>query len=430
MAQVTESLTAYPEGSNRVGPGLATQWQRNEDGTKWTFSIVSGRVFNDGSPVDATAICANFDYWNELNEKRGKSDDNRTVCTAKDDQVEVVYKSPRLSMADYLAFPSWGIQAPSSLKEGMAPIGSGPYAIQSYSDHEIRLIPVKAMARNAGLIFRAVASEPKGALLDGFTNGSFDIAPSDKIKIVDRSRLRFAGGNGSVTYLEINARTGSPLGELAVRRGLAQAIDRNELPRGIGQEPTLLLAPETQLTSSHGPMPPFDPGAASAVFQNRGLNLVFGVYANDSDGMEIARVLARQFDSVGVGVTIKELGNDGVDKGAREGSVDLLLWRGTSNGYDGYWWVTLLISNDRTGGQGDQFEHQNAAEVKELLNRSYYESDAVREKTIGEAMELVAARLRTVPLLAEPRSVLVQDNIQGVNIDNRGVVTLANATSS
>lgn len=49
-----------PNGT--VGPDLASSWKANAKGTRWTFTIRKGVKFSDGTPLDAKAVKAVFDY--------------------------------------------------------------------------------------------------------------------------------------------------------------------------------------------------------------------------------------------------------------------------------------------------------------------------------------------------------------------------------
>ena len=46
-----------------LAPGLATSWTPADGGKTWTFALRPGVKFHDGTPLDAAAVCANFDRW-------------------------------------------------------------------------------------------------------------------------------------------------------------------------------------------------------------------------------------------------------------------------------------------------------------------------------------------------------------------------------
>ena len=63
ITQIFETLVALKPGTTEPEPGLAESWEPNADGTVWTFKIRQGVTFHDGEPLDAEAVCFNFDRW-------------------------------------------------------------------------------------------------------------------------------------------------------------------------------------------------------------------------------------------------------------------------------------------------------------------------------------------------------------------------------
>lgn len=61
--QMFDTLITYKPGTTELEPGLATEWTSTPDGKTWTFTLREGVTFHDGTPLDATAVCANFDRW-------------------------------------------------------------------------------------------------------------------------------------------------------------------------------------------------------------------------------------------------------------------------------------------------------------------------------------------------------------------------------
>ena len=61
--QMFEGLVGIKAGSAEVVPELATEWEPNEDGTEWTFTLRDDVTFHDGTDFNAEAVCANFERW-------------------------------------------------------------------------------------------------------------------------------------------------------------------------------------------------------------------------------------------------------------------------------------------------------------------------------------------------------------------------------
>ena len=48
--------------SGALTPDLATSWKVSGDGKTYTFNLHKGVIFQDGTPFNAAAVVANFDY--------------------------------------------------------------------------------------------------------------------------------------------------------------------------------------------------------------------------------------------------------------------------------------------------------------------------------------------------------------------------------
>src|SRR5690625_5474102 len=46
----------YMDEEQQILPGLATEWDINDDGTVYTFTLRDGVSFHDGSPLDVEAV--------------------------------------------------------------------------------------------------------------------------------------------------------------------------------------------------------------------------------------------------------------------------------------------------------------------------------------------------------------------------------------
>ncbi|SEG88272.1 peptide/nickel transport system substrate-binding protein [Nonomuraea solani] len=63
LNQITDKLTWQNPETLRIEPWIATKWEVNADATAYTFHLRDGVTFSDGSPLDASAVAANFDVY-------------------------------------------------------------------------------------------------------------------------------------------------------------------------------------------------------------------------------------------------------------------------------------------------------------------------------------------------------------------------------
>src|SRR5438046_9325133 len=60
--QIFEGLVRLKPGTTKIIPALATKWKLT-GGKTWTFWLLMGVKFHDGTPWNAAAACANFNRW-------------------------------------------------------------------------------------------------------------------------------------------------------------------------------------------------------------------------------------------------------------------------------------------------------------------------------------------------------------------------------
>lgn len=151
MRQVFDSLV-YLDDEREVQPWLATEWETSDDGLTYTFTVREDVKFTDGTDFDADAVCFNLD--------RIKDPASASIyaigligpyesCTAPDSTTAIVTMStPYAPFLNNLTSPFMGMNSPTAAtgKEPadytLAPTGSGPFTIESYTPSD-RVILVK-----------------------------------------------------------------------------------------------------------------------------------------------------------------------------------------------------------------------------------------------------------------------------------------------
>ncbi|MHB8626026.1 MAG: ABC transporter substrate-binding protein [Aggregatilineales bacterium] len=59
--QINEALLSFKPGTGNVAPGLAASWSANSDSTQWTFKLVPGVKFSDGTALTANDVVLSWD---------------------------------------------------------------------------------------------------------------------------------------------------------------------------------------------------------------------------------------------------------------------------------------------------------------------------------------------------------------------------------
>lgn len=145
LQNVYETLTTFnPPGSPELlAPGLAVEWESNDDATAWTFKLREGVTFHDGSPFNAEAVKTSLQRTIDLGlgaafiflpvESMEIVDDlTISFSLAWPAPLDLVMSS---SFAAYIMSPDSARQDSQWFNDGNG-AGTGPYTIESVSPNE------------------------------------------------------------------------------------------------------------------------------------------------------------------------------------------------------------------------------------------------------------------------------------------------------
>ena len=330
--QMFEGLVTLAPGGTEVVPGLATEWEANEDGTAWTFQLREGVTFHDGEPFNAEAVCANFDRWYNFTgsfqnpaatyywqtvfggfaeveddfKDSVPADSLFDSCSADEElAVTINLTKPSASFISALALTNFTFGSPKALEEFGAdegeideegifrptgtygtenPTGTGPFMFESWTRND-RL----TLKRNPNywgetegnietLIFRPIeAASALQALQNGEINGYDLVAPEDYETIEGDENLQLltrpAFNVGYVGFAQGN----KPFDQLAVRQAFAHAINRQELVDafyvGQGEVATQFMPPELFGYADDVPAYDYDPEKAKQILTDAGIDI-------------------------------------------------------------------------------------------------------------------------------------------------------------
>ncbi|MBD7996883.1 ABC transporter substrate-binding protein [Arthrobacter sp. Sa2CUA1] len=268
--QIMETLVGVDPVTSAPVPLLAETWSESEDGRTYDFTLRRGVTFHDGEPLNAAAVCANFERWYKLPEAARGSEvlTFRSVfkgfadtpelsayrsCTAVDEYTVRLELATRLTgLIPALASPEFAISSPRALADGRAdtlseerngtrvsgyaqhPVGTGPFAFTSWTEDEVLLTSNPQYWGDRGeihdLVFRTITSPE--SRLRALKNGEVD--GYDLVTVSDVGELARAGMQilqrdpYSVLYLGINQNFPG-LDEPKMRQAIAHAVDKPAL---------------------------------------------------------------------------------------------------------------------------------------------------------------------------------------------------------
>ncbi len=275
---IFNTLVAADEQSNIV-PELAKSWQVSPDALTWTFNLVSGVKFHDGTDFNAQAVKFNLDrVLDAATASRFRSElaDIQEIQAPNEATVKIVLKQPFTPLLAWLTDAPGMISSPTAIQKwgkdyASHPVGTGPFAFveQVKGDHV-------TLKRNDSywqpglpyldqVIFKPIpdATVRAAALRTKSVDIADLIATSDlaALKASSDVKLRtIPGARWQVCHL--NEQT-PPLDKKEVRQALAYAIDKDSLVRA---------AYQGNATPMYGPMSPvyknvFDPAVEQYGFR-------------------------------------------------------------------------------------------------------------------------------------------------------------------
>jgi peptide/nickel transport system substrate-binding protein len=326
--QMFESLVDLAPGTTRVVPKLATSWKTSKDGLTWSFALRRNVRFQDGTPLDAAAVCFNFERWYGFAGSLQRAAYMWTVvfggfrkpAPGSPGPANSLYRDChavgahllrlrlRRRSAAFLAAladPAFGIASPTALRRYAAdagqadadgvfhptgtyaiahPTGTGPFMFKSWRRRE-QLV----LVRNPGywgteatlgrVVFRPIVD--RLARLRALERGRIDaldgpivgeeatIRRNRALKIVERppSNVGYVGINQSLP----------PMDNLLVRRAIAYGLDRARVARsyytGHGQLADQFLPPVLVGHAADVARYTYDPEKSRALLRKAGLKL-------------------------------------------------------------------------------------------------------------------------------------------------------------
>ncbi len=242
-SNVFEGLTKFAADGSIV-PGLARSWDISEDGLTYTFHLVEGATFHDGTDFNAEDVKFSLDRINaegSANAQKALYASIDTVEVVDPATVKVTLKQPDGNFIYNLAWGDAVMVAPESADNNKTnPIGTGPFTFSDRveGDH-IKIVRNDAYwgtpAKLESATFRFIA-DPTAAFaalqagdVDSFPNYP---APETVAQFESDPRFRVViGATEGETILAMNNGK-PPLDNVKVREAIAHAIDRQAVIDG------------------------------------------------------------------------------------------------------------------------------------------------------------------------------------------------------
>lgn len=269
--QVLEGLVTIDPVTGAPAPSLATSWTELGSGLGYTFKLRKGVTFQDGTPFDAAAVCANFNRWytmpaatrgdgssatfkqvfREFSDNAANSLYDR--CTVDSTlEVTVGLKMRLTGFLQALTVPAFAISSPKALQQGTAntlnetmggnkvskyalhPVGTGPFEFTSSANGVVTMTAYPGYWGTKGQITTLkfiTYDQPEArlaALADGTLDGFDPVTPGNFDKLIKSGKQVLQRDPFSVMYVALNQSI-PVLSDLKVREAIAAGIDKSTL---------------------------------------------------------------------------------------------------------------------------------------------------------------------------------------------------------
>ncbi|MCU1386987.1 MAG: hypothetical protein JWL72_325, partial [Ilumatobacteraceae bacterium] len=264
----------------KVHPYLADSITPNADFSQWTVTLRDGISFSDGTPVDVDAVIKNLQTTGsgfliakaltdvaKIDDPSGavdstgapvkildivKSDDGKsfTIFTGKDGDPNTPLPWPGFASAlttqwGLIASPAWLDAVAADPTKAVAPIGSGPFIVESYTPDDQLVVKRNPnyWQKDANGVqlpyldeidFKVIADSQVAE--EGLQNGELDIFSTSSAQVVsdfradpDNFPMKEQTDFVETNYLLIDLNKAGALQDQRVRCALSMAIDRQEI---------------------------------------------------------------------------------------------------------------------------------------------------------------------------------------------------------
>ncbi|MEO1611929.1 MAG: ABC transporter substrate-binding protein, partial [Pseudomonadota bacterium] len=251
--QIFASPLRYDEGWNPQ-PYLAESWEVSEDGLTFTLNLRAGATFHDGQPITSEDVAysimttkANHPFKSMFDpvESIDSSDPLKAVIKlSKPHPALLLALSPALAPVMPKHVFDNG-EDPKSNSANSAPVGSGPFMLESFTQGESIVLKKNPNFFLEGkplmdeIIIRVIKDE--NSLLIAMENGEIDMYPFmassvsiDRIKKADGLNVTNQGYDavGPINWLAFNTRS-EKLSDARVRQAIAYAVDRDFIRKAL-----------------------------------------------------------------------------------------------------------------------------------------------------------------------------------------------------
>ena len=436
--QIQEGLVRMSSDGVTVEPLLATDWTISEDGLTYTFNLIPGVVFSDGTPVKGEDW-----VWSLYRARDTETSEYRFIAEpidtveATDDQVVITLKAPNGAFLSELASFNMVLgckpYAESMTEEEyiMGPIGTGAYMLKEWNHGNYVLLEKNPNYRNADAVktqfikFQTV--EDDNTRLMQLQSGQIDIMGDIPASLMDVVRTNpdltlQTFESTQIRYLLLNT-TMEPFSDINVRKALVKAIDRAQIAEVVygefgGATASVLSAAHTKYFNDALECPPYDPEGAKADLAAAGYpdGVEFTLYSSPNEVyQQIAIMLQSQLTPAGFTVNIITEDGGTIYENAQNLKNQACMFQWSDDYYDPSEVLGWICDYDQSQAW---FTGLNDVELDQLQAAALIEQDdAKRVEMYKELQQRVYDNYNVIPLFHNSFAYAYANSVQGLAVD-------------
>ena len=438
VEQIQEGLVRMSSDGVTVEPLLATDWTISEDGLTYTFNLVPGVVFSDGTPVKGEDW-----VWSLYRARDTETSEYRFIAEpidtveATDDQVIITLKAPNGAfLAELCSFNmvlGCKAYAESMTEEEyiMNPIGTGAYMLKEWNHGNYVLLEKNPNYRNADAVktqyIKFATVEDDNTRLMQLQSGQIDIMGDIPASLMDVVRTNpdltlQTFESTQIRYLLLNT-TMEPFSDINVRKALVKAINRAEIAEVVygefgGATASVLSAAHAKYFNDALECPPYDPEGAKADLAEAGYpdGIEFTLYSSPNEVyQQIAIMLQSQLAPAGFTVNIVTEDGGTIYENAQNLKNQACMFQWSDDYYDPSEVLGWICDYDQSQAWVTGL---NDVELDELQAAALIEQDdAKRVEMYKELQQRVYDNYNVIPLFHNSFAYAYTNSVQGLAVD-------------
>lgn len=436
--QIFEGLVTMNEDNTEIVPSLASDWTISDDGLTYTFNLVPGVYFSNGTPVTGDDW-----VWSLYRARDTETSEYAFIAEvidtveATDSQVVITLKSPTSSfLAQLCSFNMvLGCKAyAESMTEDeyvMNPIGTGPYCLKEWNRGNYVLLQPNPYYRDAAsvktpYIKYQVVSDDNTRLMQ-LQAGQIDImgdVPASQMSVVENSEgLNLSVYSSTqIRYLLLNT-SKEPFNDPAVRKALMYGINKAEMAEVVYGEYGAAVA--SVLSEAHGKyyntdleVVPYQPETAKQMLTDAGypdgITFTMSIPNGNEIYEEIAILLQASLADAGFTMNIEHVESKILYQNAQSNALQCVCYQWSDDYYDPsevIGWITDYNQSSAwfTFLQDQELDDEQAAALIE-------QDPATRVEMYWDIQQKIFDNCNVIPLFHNSFAYAYSDKVQGLSV--------------